>query len=132
MTRVPNHLIHLNKVFNDNRRRPLAYGTWDCCIFAADAVLATTGIDHLALFRGQYDTLIDGLKLLKVQGEGTILKTVIKMLGDPISSTKAWRGDIVYHRRNLGVCAGSMAYFITDEGLSPFPMNEMKRTFAVR
>ena len=132
MTRVLNHLNNLNKVFDDNRHRPHVFGDWDCCILAADVALAVTGIDHFEVFRGQYQDLLTGLKLLRSNGEGTILKTVTKKLGLPIPIAHAWRGDIVYHRRNLGACAGQVALFITDNGLQPMPMARVEKVFGVR
>jgi hypothetical protein len=35
------------------RGRPFSWGAMDCCLFAADVVLAMTGVDYAAGFRGR-------------------------------------------------------------------------------
>lgn len=132
MSRLRDHLTHLNRVVEDNRLRHHAYGDWDCCVLAADAVLAVTGVDHMEAFRGRYSDLRGAVALLRELGHGTLCDTTAFMLGEPISPLRAWRGDIVHHESNLGVCMGANACFITDWGLQPTPMSVIKTVFGVR
>jgi Zn-dependent alcohol dehydrogenase len=132
MTRVRDHLNHLNRVLTDNQDRLLVYGEWDCCILAADVALAVSGVDHMADFRGQYTSLREAVALIRKLGHSSLLEATTARLGEPISPLSAWRGDIVHHNSNLGVCVGATATFITDYGQGRVPMSEIKTVFGVR
>jgi hypothetical protein len=40
----------------DRREQPFVWGTNDCCLFPADAILAFTGVDIADDFRGKYSS----------------------------------------------------------------------------
>lgn len=42
-----------------------AWGVNDCCLFACDLVLAMTGIDYAAKFRGRYSTPLGAARTLR-------------------------------------------------------------------
>jgi hypothetical protein len=68
LVRLPGWRSALNGVIADHRRRIFAYGSADCALLAADAVLAETGVDLAAGFRGRYATLREGLALMQAAG----------------------------------------------------------------
>lgn len=113
----------------------MKWGTFDCALFAADAVFAQTGVDPAADFRSQYDDPRGAALALREHGEGTLLKTIAAWL--PSTSVHhAHRGDIVMlDRRTTGVCVGRYSWFIgTPEGLDrlyPVPTNQCEFAFHV-
>lgn len=88
-----------------------AWGEADCCTFAARIVLAMTGHDLLATFRGRYHTCRGALRF--VQEGGGLVKLISDRLGDPLPSVSlAQRGDIVLAttvggEQTVGICAGA-------------------------
>lgn len=75
--------------------RLFTWGEHDCALFAADAVLAITGEDHAAAFRGRYSTARGALRALKVYGQGTLEATVAARLGPVVINPRGLqRGDI--------------------------------------
>ena len=69
---------------------PFDYGQHDCCLFAADCVLAVTGVDLAADWRGRYGTEASGLKLAKV-------RSVAQLAGryfQEVEPVFAHRGDL--------------------------------------
>ena len=58
---------HLRK----HAHTPFAWGTHDCCIGAANAILANTGTDIADDFRGKYSTEAEAFALIKTVTGGT-------------------------------------------------------------
>lgn len=48
--------------------RPFVFGALDCCLFAADCVIAQTGFDPVAEFRGRYTTARGAARILRRAG----------------------------------------------------------------
>ena len=44
----------LHDTLETMKERPFVWGTFDCCLFAADIVQALTGVDYAAGYRGTY------------------------------------------------------------------------------
>lgn len=63
--RLPDWRPRLVAYLEGVRARPFAYGSHDCALFAAGAVEAMTGIDPAGDYRGRYDSLKAGLKLVR-------------------------------------------------------------------
>jgi hypothetical protein len=75
--------------------RAFVWGERDCALFAADAVLALTGVDHAAAFRGRYSSARGALRALKVYGRGTLEATVAEKLGPVVVNPRVLqRGDL--------------------------------------
>jgi hypothetical protein len=128
-----NRIKKVADVINKNRGRELVLGEWDCCIFGADVILAVTGEDKMENFRGKYSSVKDYKKILRKMKVRSLLGAVTKVLGEPMQNkAKAWRGDIVFHNGNIGVCYGPTAYFIGEEDYVEIPMSEIKFVFGVR
>lgn len=107
------------------RKRPFAFGMHDCCLFAADVVLAMTGTDIAAGYRGKYKTERGALQLI-AKGEG-LSAMASKQLGKSMPALCAQRGDVVLisqGRYSLGICLGSMLVVPGKEGLVFLPIRE--------
>ena len=61
----------LHKFLEARRDAPFAWGTNDCCLFPADAILSFTGTDIAADFRGKYATEAEAFALIRSVTGGT-------------------------------------------------------------
>jgi hypothetical protein len=116
--------------FIEGRRLvPFAWGSNDCCCFAADAVQALTGVDLAAAFRGTYDTEFGAARALL--DHGSVLALATAMLGEPRELPKlAQRGDVVWYaqddRQMLGIVVGNGEWCGPGEqGLAFNPMDDV-------
>jgi len=87
---------------------PFAWGSHDCCTFAADWVQIVRGNDPMADLRG-IRTAREAAQAL--QEEAGILAAVTRRMGEPLPGTFAQVGDValVVHgndQRSMGVCVG--------------------------
>ncbi|MDQ0040813.1 DUF6950 family protein [Variovorax boronicumulans] len=86
---------------------PFAWGTNDCCTFAAGAVLAITGKDPMASFE-PYDSPLAAARLVETGGGLSVL--ACSLLGPSVPPLMAAVGDVVLltneGRELLGVCNG--------------------------
>lgn len=102
---------------------PFVWGQHDCCLFAADAVQAITGIDHAEPFRGKYSTAAGAARML-AQYHG-IIGYCNSVLGSCLPVTMARRGDAVAIETQsgtaLGICLGVHSVFAAPDGLSYHP-----------
>lgn len=87
------------------------YGLLDCALLVADAVLAMTGDDIAAPFRGKYSTAAGSARALKRYGAGD-LKSTFDTLLPPKPIGYARRGDVVMSDGAVGICIGGAALFI--------------------
>lgn len=98
---------------------PFAWGSNDCCLFAADWVLAATGRDIAADYRGRYQSALPALRFVK--DGGGVEAMIERAGGQPIDSKLARRGDVIArdvgNGVGLGVCVGSLAAFVAEDGL---------------
>jgi hypothetical protein len=79
---------------------PFDYGTNDCCLFVADAVLAMTGHDFAAdHFRGKYNSEVGAYRVLKKFGGGSVAAMMDKFVAlgyfEEVLPAFAGRGDVV-------------------------------------
>lgn len=86
-----------------NRDRPLAWGEWDCCQFAAAAVAVMTGIDYRSAFPA-YENEVEARALLANQGG--IEALISSVLGPPKPIAWAKRGDVLAIETGAGMAAG--------------------------
>lgn len=132
MVRKAEALQELNTLLIEKKNEPFKWGTWDCCIFAADCVLVMTGEDKLELFRGTYGSKYTAAKALREIGSGTLVSTLQDHLGESIAPHRAWRGDLVIHKNNVGVCVGTHAYFVAEDGLILTSMADVEKVYPIR
>lgn len=95
-----------------------SWGTLDCALFAAGAVLAQTGVDLAADFRGRYRTARGSVRALRRFGAGTLEATIAARL-PAIEPAFAQRGDVVMVGGIAGVCVGPRALFVGEVDGAP-------------
>lgn len=133
--RVADWPERLNALLAERYARPFAFGSNDCCLFAADTVLALTGFDLGAALRGQYSTAEEAARVL--QEEGGVQALATTMLGQPRElPLLAQRGDVVCvemeGRLSLGVVVGNGQWCAPGaSGLVFRPMSEVLQAWEV-
>jgi hypothetical protein len=115
------------------RSRQFAWGSHDCCLWAADAVLATTGHDPAAQWRGVYSTESAAHDLVASLGG---LPAVAGLGGVEIDPLFAIAGDVGLVRWpdgvvSLGVSSGDLWMCVGDSGLVFFSRDAAIRTWGV-
>jgi len=114
----------LSEYIERKRRAPFAWGSNDCCLFAADWILMATGCDLAASFRGQYSSALGAMRMLRPFGNAVGIAVSDARLSE-VDNTKAQRGDIVSKHTlkgpALGICLGSVSAFVARDGLSFVP-----------
>lgn len=111
MTRRSTWEADLSAYIASVRGRAFEYGQHDCGLFAAGAVLAMTGEDPGAPFRGKYANEIGCAKALKKHGAGD-LRSTLDALFRPCPIGRLQRGDLVWNGEAVGVCMGAHALFV--------------------
>lgn len=121
--RVVDWQLRLSALAHERSERPFEWGVNDCCLFAADAVLAMTGVDHAAGFRG-YDSAAGALR--HVEAGGGLEAIATAALGAPVPAGMAAVGDVVLvtnaGREVLAVCNGTTAISPGETGLTAHAM----------
>ena len=56
VTRKPDWQALLDAFLAEHQFDSFQYGRWDCCLFVCDAILAMTGVDPAAAYRGTYSS----------------------------------------------------------------------------
>jgi hypothetical protein len=105
-----------------------AYGRHDCALFAAGAVLAMTGQDFAAAYRGRYSTLRGGLRVLRQDGFADHVALAAAHL-PACHPSQAMPGDLAVFDsaagRVLGVVQGQGVYVLDQVGrIVIVPMRE--------
>jgi hypothetical protein len=112
---------------------PFAWGANDCCLFAADAVLAMTGVDHGAQLRGTYSTALGAARVLEEHGGVAGLATAA--LGAALPPALAGVGDVVLvetgGRDALAICNGTSVIGAGESGLVSFGIGAAKAAWRV-
>lgn len=97
----------LNAVIDTWRRRPLVFGSADCCQFVGECVLAQTGVDYRALFPA-YANESEAHQLIASYGD--LVGLVSHAFGDAVHPSRARVGDPVVFidagRQVAGICIG--------------------------
>lgn len=119
MVKLKDWDLRLNAYLMEEGRDVFDWGSNDCALFACGAVMAQTGKHPAPEFIGAYDSREGAAEALRRLGAGTLGATATKILGEPISTSHARRGDIVMAHHALGVCMGKDSWFLS-EGGEPF------------
>lgn len=92
--------------FVDSRKdTAFKWGTNDCCLFTADAVIAMGGPDLAAKVRGKYSTEIGAKRVLSKMFKNG-LKGALSGILPTVEKDFAQRGDIVLFESELGPTFG--------------------------
>lgn len=93
--------IRLNDTIRAVKASDFAWGTLDCCLFAADCAVAVCGTDPAEDYRGKYSTEI-GAKRALVKRHGS-LEAAWDACFERVPSAAAQRGDICMHEAPDGM-----------------------------
>jgi uncharacterized protein DUF6950 len=90
----------LHSYLETRRYASFAYGSHDCCLFVADAIVAMTGIDLAASFRNTYQSGAGALRRIYAYSAFAtvedLVATIFREHGLPeIPPARAARGDTV-------------------------------------
>jgi hypothetical protein len=123
--------LRLAALINQRMATPLAWGTHDCCLFAADAVLACTGADLAADLRGSYHSEAEAQVLL--ESHGGLIALAAARLGRAVRTELAQAGDIglavLEGRPTLALCGGPVFLAPGHSGLVPLAPNQVLRAW---
>lgn len=104
----PRLLAYLDEVAD----RGYAYGEHDCALFAAGGVLAMSGHDLAAPFRGRYATARGSVRALRRHGAGSLPETLTALLGPPQPLAWAHRGDLCLYGEAVGFLMPAYGLFV--------------------
>src|SRR5437016_3082153 len=104
MKRVKNWESKLEETLDWAQLRTFDWGRWDCCLFAADCVLAITGVDIAADFRGKYSSEQSAYELIGLPESRTLSDFVAQQMprydAPEVMPNFAQRGDLVLVTNN--------------------------------
>lgn len=105
------------------REMPFAWGTHDCCTFAAGAVEAISGRNPMAAIAPYAD---ERTAARMVRDAGGLTPLASSLLGDPVTPLLAAVGDVVLlengDRELLGICNGTTAIAAALDGMAAIEM----------
>ncbi len=130
--RLPDWPERFNQLWKDRRNTPFKWGVHDCCLWASDAVLAITGQDFAAQYRGTYSTAAGAARVLR--RDGGVAAIASTALGAPVDPGKATTGDVVLlwqGQPSLAVCNGSTVLAAGPESLVVLPMHLVTQVWKV-
>lgn len=115
------------------RAQPFAWGSNDCCIFAADWVEICTGEDYAKSWRGRYSSAIGAVRFLDQAGG---LEALVDALGlQRVAPQLAGRGDIIAQEAGrgvtLGICLGVTTAFAAKTGLVFGPITNVETAWKI-
>jgi hypothetical protein len=129
--RLPDWQPRLAALVSQRMRHPLVWGVHDCCLWAADAVLAVTGVDLAASLRGTYSTQAGADQQL--HRLGGLVDICVQRLGPVVRTQLAQAGDVglatVGNVRALVVCGGAHFLAAGADGLLPVPRQAVLRAW---
>lgn len=123
----------LAALVRQRRHMPLQWGVHDCCLWAADAVQAVTGVDIAADVRGTYSTAEQAQAVL--QAHGGLVELAIARLGPVVRTTDLVQaGDVglcrVADEPVAVVCGGGNVWLAPGAaGLLVVPGAEVRRAW---
>lgn len=135
LKRLPDWHPRLRRWLGTVAGHPLIPGVHDCCLFGAGAILAQTGIDLAAPFRGRYTTFAGGRRVLRRAGFDDHVALIAAHLPRTHVST-ARVGDVAVVPGEdgdaVGVVQGAAVYVLTQSGrLGLVPMAPVLHLFRV-
>lgn len=105
VVRLPHWRSALSKCIEEALQRPFEWGRHDCALFAADAVLAMTGVDPAEGWRGRYSTPRGAIRVLRRDGYDDHIAYAEGYLPE-VHPARAAMGDIVMVETPVGVALG--------------------------
>ncbi|MBU2979001.1 hypothetical protein [Alteromonas sp. C1M14] len=108
----------LTQFILENKNKPFIWGENDCCLFAANALLAQTGYDYAAQYRNRYTTRLGAARVLVNDGHSDLVDVLTSALGDPVPRLMARRGDVVLVDYEGELTAGIMYGNVVVQGMN--------------
>nr|ELR5115187.1 hypothetical protein [Providencia stuartii] len=116
-----NWTTRLPQTLQNAMQKPFAWGEHDCCLFAADCVMAICDFDPCEGVRGRYKTKSGAARVLK--SEFGDIESALLCFFTEIPVSAASRGDIVLFEgdegKTLGVLWANKIWAVTEEGARP-------------
>jgi hypothetical protein len=131
MNRYRDWAPRLNAYLIEVQGNQFELGVFDCCTFAAGAIEAMTGVDHMAEFRGAYDSWESSDEALQTLGAGDLLSTLTEKFGEPVPGCRGIKGDLCWFEGGLGIVLGVYAIFLSDQGLAYLKLSRLEYCFKV-
>lgn len=116
---------------------PFEWGANDCCTFAADAILANTGVDIASEFRGKYTTQLGALRTIQEVTGGTTVADAAAYCAEKHGLVEhtyplmAKRGDLVVINNGGNLIAGVVhlngrhVISVSEDGLVRLPLADL-------
>lgn len=124
--------LRLSSFVQTRARTPFVWGSNDCCLFAADAVEAMTGVDLAASLRG-YDSELTAQQI--IDAHGGLEQLVTGLLGAAVSPLLAGVGDVVLLESESGdmlaICNGVTAVAPAKRGMAVLAMNAARAAWRI-
>lgn len=136
--------VQLHEYIESEIDKPFAYGSNDCAMFVAGAVLAMTGTDLAESYRGKYNDLKSSLQIIKDVTGGSTVEDVMNHAAQEFGISEcpsiyfAQRGDVVLLENDgspaLGIVHfnGTHALFVSESGLHKLPLKQCLKAWEVR
>lgn len=136
LTRREDWPSRLAAALEEARDKPFRWGSHDCGLFAADCVLAMTGTDPAALYRGQYDDEAGARETMQRLSGGGLRAAWTAALGPAMNNVRmAKRGDVVLVEvggvEATGVVVGSRVACLSEAGLAMVPAHRIVAAWSV-
>ncbi|TPN44466.1 hypothetical protein FJ981_28125 [Mesorhizobium sp. B1-1-4] len=139
MNRLPDWPARLHDFIDGVKRSPFAWDGHDCFIgWAADAVLAMTGEDIAARYRGKYKTAKGGAAVLRRAGFDNLADGMASLLPEyPEGVSRAKLGDIAAIPTDgpfgwsLGIVNGETILTAGEKAMGVSPLLTATRAFRV-
>jgi hypothetical protein len=137
LKRLPGWRSALFAAIEAHRRCPLDYGTHDCALLAADSVLAMTGVDLAARFRGRYASEAEARALLAAEGFADVADVAAAHF-ETTTTLRARVGDLAAlpsaaadSELVLGVVTGSVVQVFAPQGVGAVSLRRAIRAYRV-
>ncbi len=134
---------HYNDFLLAHAKAPFQWGVMDCALFAADGILAFTGIDIAGDFRGKYTTDLGAMRAIRTVTGGSTTADALTYcskkygLEEYTHPLMAKRGDLVLLEDQGRLIAGLVhlsgrhVISVGEDGLLRKPLTTIKRAWRV-
>jgi len=132
MTRKNDWPALLANYLLNTRKKPFQWGENDCCLFAANAIIAMGGDDVASDVRGRYKTATGAARVLKRLGVRDMVELLSQRLGEP--DGKICRGSIVVVDCNGDQVVGiyyDKPWALTETGLTALPTSSIIQSWSL-
>jgi hypothetical protein len=136
MMRLDNWQVNLSDLIRKREFEPFDIVSFNCLMWASEAVAAVTGVDPYLPFVDTFKTAAGAAKQLRLKGKSeTSADYMAGILGEKLHLAFVKKGDIVAIESSLvdmpadallfgaplGVCYGANSYFVGSAGLVAVP-----------